>query len=93
MIFTQGICEKVRESLIEVYGGGNPFDEKWKRGRPSLEQLIRKDFWWLWQEDNSRPVGLLSNLRKQIDCKCRIIPIKGAKRKISLKYIQRGTEN
>jgi len=93
--FTEGLNKKVQESLTDNFKGYeermldsgrlNPFREKRKRGRPSLEQQMRLDFATLWEIDFGR--GFLAVLLRPS-----IIPVKPiGNYPIRIKFIQRGT--
>jgi len=56
---------KVTTTICDLYESkypSNPFFEKWSKGRPSLEKLIRKDFFELWREDYGIKTVFLSTL-------------------------------
>lgn len=62
------------------------FFEKWDRGKPSREKLIRRDFHHLWMEDNLHRFPMLQIIRESK----KIIPVKvksnGKIRTITLRY-------
>lgn len=71
-------------------GRANPFIERRKRGRPSLEKLIRQDLAQLWDEDFARRnprVGFLSALLFESG-----VATRKPGEPVKLKFIQRGHE-
>lgn len=91
--FTEGICENVQKSLAIAFSNApdirqsNPFFEERKRGRPSIEKLIRRDLWFLWERDYG--IGELACILRMPE-KPEIIPYKpGAP--VRIKFVQRGT--
>lgn len=66
----------------------NPFWQPKKRGRPSLADLILKDFAKEWNDGklHGSKVGFLAAMSD-----ANIIPIKSGKRKVTVKWIKRGS--
>ncbi len=63
------------------------FYERWKRGKPSREQRIRRDFHYLWMEDNMHRFPHLQALnRAAISPSFKVIR-RGKKMEIKLKYV------
>lgn len=94
-VFSEGICEKVQNSLRQIFETvpdmrqKNPFFEERKPGRPSLEKRMRRDFWMLWEIEFG--TGFMASILRP-GVNCRHIPIGkvGENGPVRMKFIARG---